>query len=60
MGEIFENGVRSTFNTVAKAGKYYYSQIATQAIQCGRQAILPIIASNIPSALHNIGGALVN
>ena len=44
--------------TILKAGKYYYSQIATQSIQCGKSAIVPIIVSNIPSAINSTWEAL--
>ncbi len=58
IGDVFENGIKSTGKTILKAGKYYYSQVAKQSIQCGKKAILPIIISNIPNAAYNTWGAL--
>ena len=58
LGDIFDNGIQATGKTILKAGKYYYSQIAKQSYQCGIDAIIPIIISNIPNAAYNILGAL--
>lgn len=58
VSHVSKSGIRSVAREVLKAGRYYYSQIATQAIQSGRAAIAPIITSNIPSAVYNFIGAL--
>ncbi len=58
VSEVFENGVKATWKSIQKAGKYYYSQITKQSVQCGKQAIVPIIISNIPNAGYNIWEAL--
>jgi RHS repeat-associated protein len=58
LGDVLDNGIKATGKTILKAGKYYYSQVAKQSIQCGQKAILPIIVSNIPTAAYNTWGAL--
>lgn len=58
VSHVSKSGIRSVAREVLKAGRYYYSQIATQAIRSGRAAIAPIITSNIPSAVYNFIGAL--
>ena len=58
VGDVFENGIKATGKSILKAGKYYYSQVAKQSIQCGKKAILPIIVSNIPNATYNTWKAL--
>ena len=58
ISHISRSGLRGTAKEVFKAGRYYYSQIATQAIRSGRNAIVPIITSNIPNAAYNLWGAI--
>lgn len=58
ISHIARSGLRGTAKEILKAGRYYYSQIATQAIRSGRNAIVPIITSNIPSAAYNLLGAM--
>ena len=58
VSHVSKSGIRSVAREVLKAGRYYYSQIATQAIRSGRAAITPIITSNILSAVYNFIGAL--
>ena len=58
LGDMFEQGIKQTGKAIVKAGKYYYSQIAKQAIQSGKKAIVPIIISNIPSAAYNFWEAI--
>ena len=58
VGDVFENGIKATGKSIVKAGKYYYSQVAKQSIQCGKKAILPIIVGNIPNATFNTWEAL--
>ena len=58
LGDVFDNGLKATGKAILKAGKYYYSQIATQAIQCGKKAIIPIIVSNIPNTLYSTWEAI--
>ena len=52
-GDMLDDGLRATGKIVSNAWKYYYSQVAKQSIQCGKKAILPIVISNIPNALHS-------
>jgi len=52
------HGLKSTIKNFMNAGKYYYRQIATQSIQCGKAAIDPIIISNIPNYLNSMFGAV--
>ena len=56
--DVFNNNIKTTLKTIANAGKYYYSQIASQSIQCGQKAIKPIIISNLPNAICKICEAL--
>ena len=58
LGDVVDNGIRVTGKTIQSAGKYYYSQIAKQSLQCGKKAILPIIISNTPNAVYNTWEAL--
>ena len=58
LGDVWDNGFKATGKTILKAGKYYYSQVAKQSIQCGQKAIMPIIISNIPNAGYNTWRAL--
>ena len=58
LGDVLDNGIKATGKTIQNAGKYYYSQIAKQSLQCGKKAILPIIISNIPNAVYNTWEAL--
>lgn len=58
ISHISRSGLRGTAKEILKAGRYYYSQIATQAIRSGRNAIVPIITSNIPNATYNLLGAM--
>jgi len=51
---VFKKGVNATIKTITNAGKYYYSQVATESIKCGQKAIIPIIVSNIPNAVNSI------
>ena len=49
---------KSTIKNIMNAGKYYYSQIATQSIQCEKAAVGPIIITNIPNYLNSMFGAV--
>ena len=54
---VFKEGINTTLKEIGRAGKYYYSQVCKQSIQCGIAAIKPIIASNIPNFINiTIGG----
>lgn len=59
IANIGKSGLGNAAKEIVKAGKYYSSQVTTLAIRAGKQAIAPIIASNIPNAIYNIGGAFV-
>ena len=52
--EVFESGVSQTVQTIANAGKYYYSQVAKESFKCGVGAMIPIIVSNIPNTISQI------
>ena len=54
LAEVFENGISNTIQVIAKAGKYYYSQIASESLRCGIDAVRPIFISNIPNAIYQI------
>jgi len=56
---VIKQGVNATIREIGKTGKYYYSQVCQQSLQCGFDAIKPIIAANIPGFLYStIGGIL--
>ena len=56
--DIMDAGLKTTGKIISNAWKYYYSQVAKQSIQCGTQAILPIVISNIPNAVYSTWEAM--
>ena len=55
---VWDDGLKAAGKSIIKAGKYYYSQVAKQAIQCGSKAIIPIFVSNLPNAMYNMWEAI--
>ena len=51
---VFNTGLKAAWKQGTKAASYYYSQVATESVKRGVQAILPIAISNIPNILYQL------
>ena len=54
ISNVGKSGIKAAAKEVAKAGRYYYSQIAKQAVQNGIKAIGSILKASVPNAAYSM------
>ena len=59
VSNVGKKGIKTTAKEIAKAGRYWYSQVAKETTRSMKAAIRSIVKSSAPSAAYNIWRACV-